>query len=271
MKREIFGARILALMMALLPVAALAQEPDPAQQGAGPAPSGEQMDHSQMDHSQMDHSQMDHSQMDHSQTDHSQMDHSGHGGHAGHEMSFDAQGMVMNTNSDRLPPGCSVVSRDYDFEVRAGTAYAEAFPGDVFGMSQHEFRVEPCSRVTFTFINEDAIRHQFMIHNLPRNLYPQGMFHLEAAGGATKTGALIVPSGDKTYLVHCDIAQHMEQGMKGQLVAGGGSGDLSSIPGVSARFRIDGYRDSRQWLWAAGGGFLLTLLGVGWWIRRRLH
>ena len=185
-------------------------------------------------------------------------------------MSFDAAGMVMNTNRDRLPPGCPTVSRDYDFEVRAGTSYAKEFPGDVFGMSQHEFRVVPCSRVTFTFINEDAIRHQFMIHNLPRNLYPQGMFHLEAAGGATKTGTLIVPSGDKTYLVHCDIAQHMEQGMKGQLVAGSGSGDLSSIPGVSARFREELYRDPRQWLWAAGGGFLLILLGVRWWIQRRL-
>src|SRR5690606_9468922 len=144
--------------------------------------------------------------MDHSH--HSQMDHSGHGGHAGHQMTFDAAGMVMNTNSDRLPPGCPAVRRDYEFTVRAGTGYAAPFPGNVFGMSQHEFRVEPCSRVTFTFINEDAVRHQFMIHNLPRNLYPQGMFHLEAAGGATKTGTLIVPGGDKTYLVHCDIAQH---------------------------------------------------------------
>ena len=126
-------------------------------------------------------------------------------------MTFDAAGMVMNTNSDRLPPGCPAVRRDYEFTVRAGTGYAAPFPGNVFGMSQHEFRVEPCSRVTFTFINEDAVRHQFMIHNLPRNLYPQGMFHLEAVGGATKRGTLIVPAGNKTYLVHCDIAQHMEQ------------------------------------------------------------
>jgi uncharacterized cupredoxin-like copper-binding protein len=258
MKRVGLRLPILALLAVALPGAGLAED-RPAAADTGAERQGEAMDHSQMDHSQMDHSQMDHSQMDHS----------GHGGHAGHEMSFDAAGMVMNTNRDRLPPGCPAVSRDYDFEVRAGTAYAKAFPGDVFGMSQHEFRVAPCSRVTFTFINEDAIRHQFMIHNLPRNLYPQGMFHLEAAGGATKTGTLIVPGGDKTYLVHCDIAQHMEQGMKGQLVAGSGSGDLSSIPGVSARFREDLYRDPRQWLWVAGGAFLLTLLGICWWTRRR--
>ena len=210
----------------------------------------------------------DHSGMDHSEMDHSGMDHSGHGDHEGHEMSFDAEGMVMNANLDRLPPGCSAIRRDYEFEVRAGTAHASPFPGDVFGMSQHEFRVEPCSRITFTFINEDAIRHQFMIHNLPRNLYPQGMFHLEAVGGATKRGTLIVPAGNKTYLVHCDIAQHMEQGMKGQLVAGRGDGDLSSIPGVSARFRVDPYREPGHWFWAAAGGFLATLVGVGWWVRR---
>lgn len=202
-------------------------------------------------------------------TDHSRMDHSGHGDHAGHQMSFDAEGMVMNTNRDRLPPGCPSIRRDYEFRVSAGTRYAAPFPGNVFGMSQHEFRVEPCSRVTFTFVNEDAVRHQFMIHNLPRNLYPQGMFHLEAAGGATKSGTLIVPSGDKTYLVHCDLAQHMEQGMKGQLVAGRGSGDLSSVPGVSARFRTDLYRNPAQLPLAAAGAGALALAALEWWRRRR--
>lgn len=248
---------ILALLAGVLPAAGLAED-RPAAPGSAAERRGEAMGDSQMGHSQMDHSQMDHGQMNHS----------GHGGHAGHEMSFDAEGMVMNTNRDRLPPGCPEIRRDYDFEVRAGTTHARAYPGEVFGMSQHEFRVEPCSRVTFTFINEDAIRHQFMIHNLPRMLYPQGMFHLEAAGGATKTGTLIVPDGDKTYLVHCDIAQHMEQGMKGQLVAGSGSGDLTSISGITARFRADVYRDPRYWLWVAGGGFVATLIGLGWWEKR---
>ena len=242
----------------LIPGGAAAEEDAANSVSKQPAPAEIQADHAR---------EMDHSQMDHSQMDHSQMDHAGHGGHAGHEMTFDAAGMVMNTNSDRLPPGCPAVRRDYAFTVHAGTGYAAPYPGNVFGMSQHEFRVEPCSRVTFTFINEDAIRHQFMIHNLPRNLYPQGMFHLEAAGGASKTGTLIVPSGDKTYLVHCDIAQHMEQGMKGQLVAGGGSGDLSSVPGVSARFRTDTYRPKGQLLLAAVGAFALVLLGLEWFRR----
>ncbi|MGD9983561.1 MAG: cupredoxin domain-containing protein, partial [Porticoccaceae bacterium] len=203
-------SRWLAVALLLLGTLAVAAEPVASTPGEGAA-----VDHSQMDHSQMDHSQMDHSQMQ--GMDHSQMQGMDHSGHGGHEMEFDAGGMVMNTNRDRLPPGCPEIRRDYEFTVRAGTRYAAPFSGNTFGMSQHAFEVEPCSRVTFTFINEDAVRHQFMIHKLPRDMYPQGMFHIEAAGGATKVGTLIVPSMNRTYLVHCDIAQHMEQGMKGQL------------------------------------------------------
>ncbi len=228
-----------------------------------------QMDHSQMDHSQMDHSQMDHSQMDHSQMDHSQMDHSGHGGHAGHKMTLDDEGMVMNWNEDTLPEDCRSISRDYAFEVRAGTQYAESYNGTIFGMSQHEFRVEPCSRITVTFINEDEVRHQFMVHQLPKYLYPQGMFHLEAAGGATKQGTFIVPSDDRTYLVHCDLAQHMEKGMKAQLVVGRGGLALPSVPGVTRNFRHDWYTDPLV-LWGAfAGGLGISLIGVLMLLRRR--
>ncbi len=225
------------------------------------------VDRSQMDHAQMDHAQMDHSQMQ--GMDHSQMHGMDHSGHGGHDMEFDAGGMVMNTNRDRLPPGCPEIRRDYEFTVRAGTRYAAPFSGNTFGMSQHAFEVEPCSRVTFTFINEDAVRHQFMIHKLPRDMYPQGMFHIEAAGGATKVGTLIVPRANRTYLIHCDIAQHMEQGMKGQLRAGRGDGDLSSIPGISARFRVDNYREPAQAVLAAAVGFALTLAGLWLWRRWR--
>ena len=53
-----------------------------------------------------------------------------------------------------------------------------------------------------------------MVHGLPRYLYPGGMFHLEANGGDSQTGTFIVPSDARTYLVHCDLPQHMEKGMK---------------------------------------------------------
>ncbi|MBT5031642.1 MAG: hypothetical protein HOM55_05030, partial [Proteobacteria bacterium] len=133
------------------------------------------------------------------------------------------------------------IAREYEFEVYASTKFAADYPGTVYGMSQHEYQVEPCSSVTVTFINNDQVRHQWMIHGLPRYLYPGGMFHLEAAGGTTRTGTFIVSSDDQTYLVHCDMAQHMEMGMKAQLKVGKGSGDLWSVPGVSRGFRPDHY------------------------------
>lgn len=150
---------------------------------------------------------------------------------------MDGIGMVMNANSNRLPEDCEAISRDYQISVIAGTSYAEPFAGTTFGFNVHEWRVEPCSRITVTFKNEDEVRHQWMIHRLPKYLYDQGMFHMEASGGTTQRGTFIVPSDDRTYLVHCDIAQHMEKGMKAQLIVGKGSGDLWSIPGVSANFQ----------------------------------
>jgi plastocyanin len=184
-------------------------------------------------------------------------------------MTLDDEGMVMNWNDDTLPEDCHSISRDYAFEVRAGTRYAKDYNGTIFGMSQHEFRVEPCSRITITFINDDEVRHQFMVHQLPKYLYPQGMFHLEAAGGATKKGTFIVPSDNRTYLVHCDLAQHMEKGMKGQLVVGRGGLALTSIPGVTASFRRDWYTDPVV-LWGAfAGGLGISLMGVLMLLRRR--
>jgi hypothetical protein len=161
--------------------------------------------------------------------------HDGHGAQS--HQRFDANGIVMHANATELPRDCEAISGAYEFTVRAGTTYASAYAGNAFGLSQHEYLVAPCSLVTVTFINEDDIRHQWMLHGLPLYLYPQGMFHLEAAGGQQVTGSFIVPSDNRTYLVHCDMTQHMEKGMKGQLVAGSGSGNLWSVPGISGVFR----------------------------------
>ena len=68
------------------------------------------------------------------------------------------------------------------------------------------------------------------------------MFHLEVSGPAKISGTMILPPGDKTYLVHCDIAQHMEKGMKAQLKVGKGDGDLPSIPNVTANIVQDDYK-----------------------------
>jgi hypothetical protein len=112
----------------------------------------------------------------------------------------------------------------------------------MYAFDTQEFNFKPCTKLTVHFINEDNIRHQWMMHGLPKYLYPKGMFHLEVSGPAKISGTLILPPGDKTYLVHCDIAQHMEKGMKAELKVGKGDGDLPSIPGVTTYVVQDDYK-----------------------------
>ncbi|MCK5830840.1 MAG: multicopper oxidase domain-containing protein [Methylococcales bacterium] len=154
-------------------------------------------------------------------------------GVCGSNMRMDMKGMVMYENKETIPKDCTEVSEDITIKVSAGIKYAEQYPGTVFGFDEHQWEVKPCSRVTVEFTNDDDIRHQWMIHGLPKYIYPEGMFHIEVNGQEKKTGTFIVPNSDYTYLVHCDIAQHMEKGMKAQLVVGKGRGDLPSIPGIS--------------------------------------
>ncbi|MGD0962134.1 MAG: copper oxidase, partial [Methylomonas sp.] len=158
----------------------------------------------------------------------------------GHLMDMDGA-MVMGQNTDILPGGCDKISATKEITVRAGHKYSEKFPGTMFAFDQQEFHFEPCTKLTVHFINEDEIRHQWMMHGLPKYLYPKGMFHLEVSGPGEVSGTLILPPGDKTYLVHCDIAQHMEKGMKAQLKVGKGSEDLPSIPGLTASVFPDDY------------------------------
>ena len=175
-------------------------------------------------------------------------------------MTLDENGMVMNHNPDELPRDCDSISREYDLNVSAGTEYAKGHPGLIFAYDQNEFELEPCSLVHVSFTSEDEVRHQWMVHGLPRYLYPGGMFHLEAAGGATVRGSFIVPSDDRTYLIHCDITQHMEKGMKGQLKVGKGSGDLWAVPGISSEYLRASYLPARSWVWTWA---LLVLIPAG--------
>ncbi len=156
-------------------------------------------------------------------------------------MTMDEKGMIMNANTDRLPKDCPKISKDVDITIRAGHKYARKFTGKMFAFDNQEWDVPPCARVNITFINDDDIRHQLMIHGLPGYLYPQGMLHLELYGAGQLTASLIMPSMKKTYLVHCELPQHMEKGMKAQLKVDGGDGDLSSIPGLTKPVRADSY------------------------------
>jgi hypothetical protein len=166
-------------------------------------------------------------------------------------MMMDEKGMVMNANSDNLPKDCPKISGDVNITIHAGQKHALKFPGKMFAFDSQEWDVAPCSRINITFINDDQIRHQLMIHGLPGYLYPQGMFHLELYGQGELKASLIVPSQKKTYLVHCELAQHMEKGMKAQLKVDGGDVDLPSIPGISKPVKADIYPvDWRQTDWA---------------------
>jgi plastocyanin len=158
----------------------------------------------------------------------------------GHMMDMDGA-MVMGQNKEKLPPGCSKISEDSEITVHAGRKYSKEFPGTMFGFSEHEWKIKPCTRLTVHFINEDHVRHQWMMHGLPKFLYDKGMFHLEVTGPGKVSGTMILPAEDRTYLVHCDIAQHMEKGMKGQLIVGKGSGTFPTIPGITDPAIADDY------------------------------
>lgn len=157
-----------------------------------------------------------------------------HHHHMDHDHIMDHEGtMIMGQNLDKLPSSCKSISQEVEITVRAGRKYAAKFPGTAFAFDQQQWHVKPCSKVTFHFVNEDNIRHQFMMHGLPKYLYKYGMFHLEVTGPKTVSGTIIVPGSDDTFLVHCDISHHMEKGMKAQLVVGKGGEDIPSIPGVT--------------------------------------
>lgn len=159
--------------------------------------------------------------------------------HAG--MRMGEWGMVMHENISQLPQSCAKIEGVQDVTIKAGREYAKKYPGTIFGYDTHEFSFPKCTRINFTFINEDNIRHQFMIHGLPTYLHPQGMFHMELYREGEVKGSFITPNSEQTYLAHCDVAQHMEKGMKAQVKVGGGSGNLPSIPGISGQLNQDNY------------------------------
>ena len=137
-----------------------------------------------------------------------------------HGMIMDMNTMVMGGNKDRLPDDCTSISEEQSFTIKAGRKYASQ--EDTFAYDIPVIKVKPCARITVTLENSDQIRHQWMVHGLPRYLYDGGMFHLEANGGYKVTGTFIVPSRNESYFTHCDIAQHTEKGLKGEVIVGSG-------------------------------------------------
>lgn len=201
------------------------------------------VDHQDEQTTTMDHEDHDHS-IDHSAHSIQAAEHGDlhHHHHMDHDHIMDHEGtMIMGQNLDTLPSSCKSISEEVEITVRAGRKYAAKFPGTAFAFDQQQWNVKPCAKVTWHFINEDHIRHQFMMHGLPKYLYKYGMFHLEVTGPKTVSGTIIVPATDETYLVHCDISQHMEKGMKAQLVVGKGGENIPSIPGLTPYNLTDTY------------------------------
>ncbi|MBK7352239.1 MAG: copper oxidase [Nitrosomonas sp.] len=208
----------------------------------------EHIDHNEHQHSsdhaishEHDHT-MDHSTHTIHSSDHASNGVESHHHHMDHDHIMDHEGtMIMGQNFDKLPSSCQSISEEVEITVRAGRKYSAKFPGTAFAFDQQQWNVKPCSKITWHFVNEDNIRHQFMMHGLPKYLYKLGMFHLEVTGPKTVSGAMIVPGKDETFLVHCDISHHMEKGMKAQLVVGKGGTNIPSIPGLTPYNLTDTY------------------------------
>jgi len=109
-------------------------------------------------------------------------------------MSMDEHGMIMNANSNKLPRDCEKITEEVSITIRAGQHYASKFNGKMFAFDNQQWDVKPCAKINITFINDDDIRHQLMIHGLPGYLYPEGMLHLELYGKGELHASLIMPS-----------------------------------------------------------------------------
>lgn len=138
-------------------------------------------------------------------------------------------GSVVNPNRDRAPPGCDAIDGTREVTVRGGTGHAAT--GEAFGYDTERVRVQPCTRLVVTFVNEDAVRHQLMVHGLPTEIHPMGMFTLEVDGPGRVTGAFVTPARNYTLHTHCSLPQHTEKGMEMRVVVGDGSTGLVGAPG----------------------------------------
>jgi len=168
--------------------------------------------------------------------------------------------MVVNENFDRLPVGCERIEGEKSITVTAGVENAEDFPGTVFTFDTHSINVEPCTRTTVTFINKDDVRHQFMVHDLPRDTYTMGMFNIEVTGPGRATGPFLTPPDKKTLMIHCGVPGHEEKGMKAQMKVDGGDGDLPNIPTVTRDVGTDAVTKERVFAFGGVGGFVFGAL-----------
>jgi len=151
------------------------------------------------------------------------MDHVGMAGGMAMDMRMVENGTVINGNVDALPPGCDGIAGERSVRIHGGVEYADG--GEMFSFDRDRLELDRCTRVTVTFVNEDAVRHQWMLHGLPTEVYPMGMFNVEVDGPGSATGTFITHGEDVTLNTHCSLPQHEQKGMQMTVVVGeGGTG-----------------------------------------------
>lgn len=174
-----------------------------------------------------------------------------------------AASTVMGQNTDELPPGCDSISGMENITIEAGTEQAEQFPSKMYAYSDRQLEFEPCTKLEVTFINNDSIRHQWMVHGLPEKTYDMRMFTLEVTGPGQETGTFILPSGDESLMIHCSVSQHMQKGMKAQITVGDGDGDISNVPGHTGEINGYEYPQKSAVPMGAVAGILMAFFGAG--------
>ena len=143
-------------------------------------------------------------------------------GDATPETTLVENGSVVNANSDTAPGACESIRGERRVTIEAGRQYADA--GEAFGYDLDRITAPPCTRLVVTVVNHDDVRHQWMVHDLPTDTYPMGMFTIEVADAGSVTASFVTPAAGGEYAGHCSLPQHEQKGMRLPLVVTGDSG-----------------------------------------------
>lgn len=170
------------------------------------------------------------------------------------------QGRVYDENL-RPPPGCAEIAGVHTMTVVGGRDHVIE-PGRVFGYDAYDFDLPACTQVDVTFVNEDDVRHMWMVHDV----WPNGTFLLEVDGPGRVSGSFVLPAEPTTLLVHCGLPSHQQMGMKAQIRVAGGAGDLPNIQGLAGI--PEAPIDAPIEYLAGVAGVLVALGGIFWWQTR---
>jgi PGF-CTERM protein len=128
-------------------------------------------------------------------------------------------GSLVNPNADTAPAGCAEIRGERRLTIDAGREYADT--GEAFGYDLDRVTAPACTRLVVTVVNHDDSRHQWMVHGLPTDTYPLGMFTIEVADRGRVTGSFVTPATPGEYTGHCSLPQHAQKGMRLPLVVTG--------------------------------------------------